>query len=137
MQFLRKFAWIGGALGALMVIAFIAHRVTTGTFDATWSGLGAGGAALLMLYLWLDRDELASATGGRGARYSTMAVLLTLVAAGLAVAVNVLAGLLPVVSWAPTRCIRWSSMRPPRRHPYLSKRITVWRRSALWKVLEK
>lgn len=91
MSKLREYAWLLGAAGGAMVVAFIAFRLSTGTFDATWSAVGGAGAALLMLYLWLDRDDLEAAAASRGARYSAMASLLVAVAAGLAVAINVLA----------------------------------------------
>jgi len=48
-----------GVLGAILVLVFLAHRVVTSTVVA--APLGGVGAALLLLYLWLDRDSAQQA----------------------------------------------------------------------------
>ncbi len=52
---MRRIARVScGLLGAVLVLGFLAHRVVTETVAA--APFGGVGAALLLLYLWLDRE---------------------------------------------------------------------------------
>jgi len=88
---MRRFAWIAGATGAALVVAFLVHHYAVGQTDTTWGAVGGVGAALLALYLWLDREDLEAAANTPAARYGSMAGLTVAVALGVAVALNVMA----------------------------------------------
>ncbi len=87
---MRQHAWVLGAIGALLVLATVAMRVTVGVSGGPWSWAGGIGAVLLIAFLWLDRDTVTETAASRSARYSSAAVLLVLVALGVMVALNVL-----------------------------------------------
>ena len=88
---MRRFAWIPGVLGSLLVLVFLLYRYILGS-PPTWvAGLGAGGAVLLLVYLWLDRDSASALGESRAIRYASGAGLLVLFWLGIVVASTVLA----------------------------------------------
>jgi len=88
---MSRFAWILGAVGVLALLAFGAHAATSEVLDPWWSGAGIAGALLCLAWMWIDRDALGRYAGSRGGRYTATATALVGVAAGVAVALNVLA----------------------------------------------
>jgi len=89
---MRRHAWVLGAVGALLVISTVLARVTVGLSGGPWAWGGAAGAVLLVAYLWLDRESVGETAASRSARYTSGAVLLVVVALGVMVALNVVAG---------------------------------------------
>ncbi len=88
---MRYWSWILGFVGGLGVIAFLVLAAFVDTFEPPYAIGGGVSLALLAAWLILDRDSLEAAMRARGARYSATSALLVLVAAGVAVALNVLA----------------------------------------------
>jgi len=88
---MRRFSWIAGLVGSAMVVGFLAHRYTTSSSSPTMSGIGAVGAAMLLLYLWLDRESASEASQSRQVRYSAGALVLVFLAGCLTLATNALA----------------------------------------------
>ncbi len=88
---MKRFNWILGALGLLALGGFGAHAVLSDVLLVEWEAAGGVGALLVLVWLWLDREELTRSAMSRGAQYSAMASVLVVVAAGVAVALNVLA----------------------------------------------
>ena len=89
---MRRYSWLLAVLGGVAVLSFLSVAVFTSTGpDTTWSTVGGVGVALVALWMWLDRDALARASATRGARYTVTSLTLVVLAAGIAVAVNVLA----------------------------------------------
>lgn len=86
---MQRLAWALGLVGGFLVLLFLAHRAVVGP-DTLFTGVGGLGAALLVLYLWLDREDISSASRSRAVRYSSGAALSTALALGVAVAINIL-----------------------------------------------
>ncbi len=87
---MRRMAWLMGAIGTLMVLLTVIMRLSVGATGGVWTATGAGGAILLALFLWLDRDAVAETATRRSTRYSSGSLLLVTVALGVMVALNVL-----------------------------------------------
>ncbi len=90
---LKRWAWVGGAMGLMALAAFgvYAWRAQQAEIEPTWMGVGGAGLVLLLGWLWVDRLRLSEVLRSRAAQHSGTALLLTLVAAGIAVAANMLA----------------------------------------------
>ncbi|MCP4809609.1 MAG: GldG family protein [Proteobacteria bacterium] len=87
----KKYAWVFGVLGGLGVLVFLGHRFVMGTSDTPFMVVGGIGGALLALYLFLDKDDVGKAATARTTVYSSGAILMVALAAGILIAVNVLA----------------------------------------------
>ncbi len=90
---LKRWAWVGGALGLMALVAFgvYAWRAHEAALEPTWIGVGATGLALFTGWLWMDRARLAHVLRSRAAQQSGFSLLLIVVAAGVVGAANVLA----------------------------------------------
>ena len=88
---MARFGWLLGAVGLLALAAFGLHIATADMWQTQWEVAGGIGAVLVLLSLWLDREALTRWVLSRGGQYSAMAWALVGVAAGVAVAVNILA----------------------------------------------
>lgn len=80
--------------GVILLISFIAYAIVVGdlaSMEAPWIGAGAVGALLLGGWLYVEQGNLRRLAASQGARYTSTAVLITLVALGITVALNVVA----------------------------------------------
>lgn len=91
MEKLQKFSWLFGVLGGIAVLAFLGHRFVMGESDTTWMTVGGVGGALLVGYLFLDRDKVGKTATARSTVYGSGAILMVALGGGIAVAANVLA----------------------------------------------
>ena len=91
MKTLQKYAWALGVLGGGAVLAFLGHRFVMGESDTPWMVVGGVGGALLVAYLFLDRERVGGAATARTTVYSSGAILMVALGAGIAIAANVLA----------------------------------------------
>ena len=91
MEKLQKYAWVFGVLGGVAVLAFLGHRFVMGESDTTWMVVGGVGGALLVAYLFLDRERVGGAATARSTVYGSGAMLMVALGGGIAVAANVLA----------------------------------------------
>lgn len=82
---LAAFAGVALLLGASAILAF------NDALSDEWKYAGVAGVALVGLWVYLARRSLEEAVSSRGARYSLGALALTVLVAGIAVALNVLA----------------------------------------------
>ncbi|MCB9743792.1 MAG: GldG family protein [Alphaproteobacteria bacterium] len=90
MDTLRRFAWLFGLIGGALVLLFLAARFALGQADTPWMVTGGVGAAFLVAFLFLDREEIGEVASTRAARYGTGALLSVALALGVVVAANVL-----------------------------------------------
>jgi ABC-type uncharacterized transport system involved in gliding motility auxiliary subunit len=89
----RSWTWAMGGVGGMGLVAFgaVAYRTGRSGLDTTWTGIGAVSFALVVSWLWLDRATVGRWLRSRAAQRSGIALALTLVMLGVAVAANVLA----------------------------------------------
>lgn len=91
MDKLQKYAWILGLVGGALVLTFLGSYAALQEIQTAFGVVGGIGAALLIAYLWLDRDDVANVAKARNTSLAGGAVLLVLIALGIAIAANVLA----------------------------------------------
>lgn len=88
---MRGWYWLLGFVGGVIILGFLAYAGLVETIETPYA-VGAGvGAALIGLWLWLDRETLAAWGAQRGTKYTGAAVLVAVLAAAVTVAVNVIA----------------------------------------------
>ena len=80
-----------GLLGGLAVVGFLVAYWLLEQQSPQVVGVGVVGSVLLVLYLWLDREELSEVSQSRAVRYGTGAALSVALAFGVTIAANVLA----------------------------------------------
>jgi hypothetical protein len=80
-----------GLLGGLAVVGFLVAYWLLELQSPQVVGVGVVGSVLLVLYLWLDREELSEVSQSRAVRYGTGAALSVALAFGVTIAANVLA----------------------------------------------
>lgn len=90
METLRKYAWILGIVGGVLVLTFLGSYAALQTIQTGFGVVGGIGAALLIAYLILDREDVAAVAKSRNTSLAGGAVLLVALALGIAVAANVL-----------------------------------------------
>jgi ABC-type uncharacterized transport system involved in gliding motility auxiliary subunit len=81
-------------LGGILIIGFLIYAGYTGDLQALetpWVIGGVVGAVLVGGWLYIERDNLRRLAATQGARYSSIAVAMTIMALGIAVALNVVA----------------------------------------------
>jgi hypothetical protein len=90
---LKSHAWILGAIGSITSVSFgiYAARIGDGSLNPTWVITGSAGFVLLVCWLIIDRSSIEIALRSRTFQLSKGAAILTVVAAVIAVAANVLA----------------------------------------------
>jgi ABC-type uncharacterized transport system len=88
---MRAWSWTLGFLGSLLIVSFLVYALRVDHIETPWAIAGGIGAALVGAWLWLDRVSLGQVASSRGAKYTTTALLMVVVAAGVTVALNVLA----------------------------------------------
>ena len=90
MDKLQKYAWILGLLGGALVLTFWVptQRCKRSAPPLAW---WAASAPPCCAYLWLDRDDVANVAKSRNTSLAGGAVLLVVIALGIAIAANVLA----------------------------------------------
>ena len=91
MNKLQKYAWILGLLGGALVLTFLGSYAALQEIQTAFGVVGGIGAALLIAYLWLDRDDLSTVAKAKNTSLAGGAVLLVIIALGIAIAANVLA----------------------------------------------
>lgn len=89
MSSLQRFASAFGVLGGLLVLVFLASRYVLGEATPEFTAVGGVGAALLLLFLWLDREQVSEAASTRAVRYSFGAVVTVVLGLAVIVALNV------------------------------------------------
>lgn len=90
MDKLKRFAWVFGTLGGVLVLAFLISYAVNQSVETTWGVVGGIGGALLALYLYLDRDAVGNVAKARNTSLVGGSFLLVALALGLAIALNVL-----------------------------------------------
>jgi hypothetical protein len=88
---MRLVSAAAGLVGFLLLLSFGAYAFFSPSIETPGAVLGALGVLGLGLWLWLDRDVLQRAARSQGARFTGASILVVLVSAGIAVALNVLA----------------------------------------------
>lgn len=88
---MRSFAWVLGFIGGGLVLAFLINAALVDSITTPWAVTGGVGALLFAGWLFADRESLGAAASSRGARFTSTALVLSLLGLGLAVASNVLA----------------------------------------------
>lgn len=88
---MRNWTWILGFLGGVLVLGFLAYAGLVDQIETPFAVGGGVGAALIGLWLWLDRESLSAWGAQRGTRYTGSALLIAVLGGALAVAVNVIA----------------------------------------------
>lgn len=88
---MRLVSAAAGLVGFVLLLAFGAYAFFSPEIDTPGAVMGALGVLGLGLWLWLDRDVLQRAARSQGARFTAASILVLLVSAGIAVALNVLA----------------------------------------------
>lgn len=91
MAALQRFASAFGVLGGVLVLVFLGARYVQGENSPEFMAVGGLGAALLLLFLWLDREQVSEAASTRAVRYSFGALLTVLLGLAVIVALNVVA----------------------------------------------
>lgn len=87
MTTLRRFSWVIGVLGLVLLVAFgstwfVTREIGTGAFV-----LGVCSGLMLMLYAFVDGERLSAAADSRAFAHSSGSVVLTLLAVGASAAV--------------------------------------------------
>ncbi len=88
---MRRHAWILALLGLLAMLFHLVARLVWGHWGSWPAWVGGAGLALWVVWLFLDWRPLRRASRSRALRQDAVAVLLVLMALGLAVGINVLA----------------------------------------------
>lgn len=88
---MKRFAWLLGVLGGFALVSFGVYAAFVDKVAAPWAVVGGVGAALVIAWLALARDEISRYASARGTRYSTTALVTVLIGGGIVVALNILA----------------------------------------------
>ena len=90
---LKRFAWLGGAAGSMMLAVFGAYawRTQDVALSTQWLSLGGAGLLLVVLWLWLDRAHISDFSRSRSAKQSGFALTLTAIGLAIAISANMLA----------------------------------------------
>ena len=86
-----RWSWLLGSLGGLLLLAFTVYAVGTDEMDVPWMAMGGVGAALVLAWLVLEKEDLQRAAENRGIRHSVAGTALVAMALAVAVVVNILA----------------------------------------------
>lgn len=87
---MRRFSWLFGVLGVILLITFGVYAAFVDKIDTPWMVVGGVGLAALAGWIALDWESLSRSAAGRGARYTWMALGLVAVMFAILVAANVL-----------------------------------------------
>jgi hypothetical protein len=88
---MRLVSAAAGLVGFLLLLAFGAYAFFSPSIETPGAVLGVLGVLGLGTWLWLDRDLLRRAAQSQGARFTAAAILVVVITAAIAVALNVLA----------------------------------------------
>ena len=80
METLRKYAWLLGILGGVLVLTFLGSYAVLQEIRTGFGVVGGIGSALLVAYLVLDRDDVAAVAKARNTSLAGGAVLLVALA---------------------------------------------------------
>lgn len=90
MQTLTRFSWVLAVFGVLFAVAAASHWYIFGEATPVWTGLVVTAGALFSGWLYADRDHLAASVQSKEFSRSAGSVSLVVIAACLAVALNML-----------------------------------------------
>ncbi|MBN1334503.1 MAG: GldG family protein [Deltaproteobacteria bacterium] len=88
---MQRFAWILAVVGLILLVLWGVVGPVEGAWEGWPLGVGIAGLTLLLLWGWLERARIGVSMRSRAVRYGGGAVVLVLLALGLAVAANLLA----------------------------------------------
>ena len=88
---MRLVSAAAGLIGFVLLLAFGAYAFFSPTIDTPGAVMGGLGVVGVALWLWLDREALQRAARSQGARFTGASLLLVVLSAAIAVALNVLA----------------------------------------------
>ena len=81
-------------VGLMEIMSFLVYALrleNISSVEPVWATVGVTGALFVGLWFAMERDNLRRAAASQGARFTTFALLLTVAAVAIAVAVNVIA----------------------------------------------
>ncbi len=88
---MRLVSAAAGLIGFVLLLAFGAYAFFSPTIDTPGAVMGGLGVVGVALWLWLDREALQRAARSQGARFTGASLLVVVLSAAIAVALNVLA----------------------------------------------